>query len=263
MARPSRGRVRAMNLDEITSGLAKTELLYLKQMELAKAEANVIKVVPEKRTHAYLLLDKTIFHPKGGGQPSDRGKMASDQFTLEIKKAIFHRGVVVHWGKIVTGTPSTGHVSCELDWSYRYLVMRRHTAAHLLDHCLAKTTFARVETTDSWLDEPCYVGYRGKPPNPHDIRQVDDVANEMINEGGQVRIEFLKPGEGKAVLENAPNFERLPDLDEVRIVTIEGCEPIPCGGTHVANIKEIGKLSNLRAEQMPEGTFRLHFSVGD
>jgi Ser-tRNA(Ala) deacylase AlaX len=85
----------------------------------------------------------------------------------------------------------------------------------------------------------------------------------MINEGGQVRIEFLKPGEGKGVLKNAPNFERLPDLDEVRIVTVEGCEPIPCGGTHVANIKEIGKLSGLRAEEMPEGTFRLHFSVGD
>ena len=151
-----------MNLSEMTQGLPKTELLYLRQTQLATAQANILKVVPEKRTQAYLVLDKTIFHPKGGGQPSDRGKMTSNQFTLEIKKAIHNQGVVIHWAKIVNGTPSTGPVSCELDWGYRYLIMRRHTAAHLLDHCLAKANSTRVETTDSWLDEPCYVGYRGK-----------------------------------------------------------------------------------------------------
>ena len=84
----------------------------------------------------------------------------------------------------------------------------------------------------------------------------------MIASGAQVRIEFLRTLESKSILENAPNFERLPDLDEVRIVTIDGCEPIPCGGTHVGDIKQIGNLSVLRAEEMPEGTFRLHFTVG-
>jgi alanyl-tRNA synthetase len=250
-----------LNLNELRQGLPSTELLYLRKMQLASTEATVLKVVPEKQSNAYLVLDRTIFHPKGGGQPSDRGRIVSAQFALEVKKAIHHQGVVIHWGKIMNGTPSTGPVSCELDWGYRYLVMRRHTAAHLLDHCLAKATAIRVETTDSWLDEPCYVGYRGKAPDSSSLDLTQDLAEKMIAAGSQVKIDFLSPEQSKQVLKRAPNFERLPDLQEIRIVTIEGCDPIPCGGTHVSNAREIGRLSILRAEQMPDLAFRLHFSV--
>lgn len=189
--------------------------------------------------------------------------MTSIQFALDVKKAIYNQGVVIHWGKIVNGTPSVGPVSCELDWSYRYLVMRRHTAAHLLDHCLAKTNSFHVETTDSWLDEPSYVGYKGRAPDSSTINLVQHLADKMIAAGAQVKIEFLTPEQSKQVLKDAPNFERLPDLEQVRIVTIEGCDPIPCGGTHVSNIKEIGTLLIFKAEQLPNQTFRVQFSVGD
>jgi len=250
-----------LNLDEVTRGLTATELLYLRDMQLAKTEANVLKVVPEKKTHAYLVLDRTIFHPKGGGQPSDRGRIASAQFILEVKRAIFHRGVVVHWGRITSGTPSVGPVSCELDWDYRYMLMRRHTAAHLLDHCLAMARRSRMETTDSWLGEPCYVGYRGETPDSSIMDSAREMAEKMIKAGAHVKIDFLSPERSKQVLKDAPNFERLPDLKEVRTVTIEGCDPIPCGGTHVSDITEISKLSIVRTEALPEAMFRVHFSV--
>jgi alanyl-tRNA synthetase len=250
-----------VNLEELASGLAKTELLYLRQTQLATVEVNVVRVVPEKKTHAYLILDKTIFHPKGGGQPSDHGVIRSPEYALNLKKAIYHKGVVVHWGKIMSGTPSPGRAICELDWSYRYPVMRRHTAAHLLDHCLATVTSGRVETTDSWLDEPCYVGYVGEAPGDQALSRIQDLANTMISAGGRVQIDFLTGEQSKSLLQSAPNFERLPDLDEVRTVTIAGCEPIPCGGTHVSDISEIGRMSVVRAEQLPNQSFRLHFSV--
>jgi alanyl-tRNA synthetase len=252
-----------MNLDEMTGGVAKTNLLYLGSMTLAKADANVVKVVPEKRTQAYVILDKTIFHPKSGGQPSDHGKITCNRFAADVKKAIMSHGVVVHWCKVSQGTPSPGAVAIEIDWVFRHLVMRRHAAAHLLDHCLAEASSKRVETTDSWLDEPCYVGYRGQAPAPDIIQRTGELANQMISQGAQVRLAFLTREQARQALENAPNFERLPDLEEVRTVTIDGCNPIPCGGTHVSNIKEIGTISNLRAEQMHDGSFRLHFSVGD
>jgi alanyl-tRNA synthetase len=250
-----------MNLDELTDGLPKTELVYLREMNRTQLGATTIRVIPEKRTHAYLMLDKTIFHPKGGGQPSDRGVIRSPKFELTLKKAIFHDGIVIHWGKIVSGTISQEPVACELDWPYRYLLMRRHTAAHLLDHCLAAATSERVQTTDSWLDEPCYVGYRGKAPNPQTLKQAEELANTMISNGAVVRIDFLTPEQSKALLQTAPNFERLPNLQEIRTVTIEGCTPIPCGGTHVPDIAEIKQLKIVQAEQMPDETYRIHFSV--
>lgn len=250
-----------MNLDNLTDGLPKTELVYLHETNQKHLDAQIIKLVPEKRTHAYLVLDRTIFHPKGGGQPSDRGIIRSPEFEITLKKAIFHDGKVIHWGKIVSGTVSQEPVTCELDWSYRYLLMRRHTAAHLLDHCLATAMSKQVQTTDSWLDEPCYVGYKGKAPELSTLKEAEEIANTMIPNGAEVRIDYLTPEESKALLQTAPNFERLPNLDEIRTVTIEGCAPIPCGGTHVSDITEIKQLTVVQAEQMADGTYRIHFST--
>ena len=245
----------------MVEGQPKTELVYLRDMSRRRDEAKVLKVVPEKRTHAYFILDRTIFHPKSGGQPSDHGTMRGSGFEATIKKAIQYRGVILHWGKLNEGTPIPGPITSELDWEFRYLVMRRHTAAHLLDHCLETTTKQRVQTTDSWLDEPCYVGYAGPPPDQQALSKVQTMAGEMISRGASVKIDFLTREESK-LLQNAPNYERLPDLEEVRTVTIGGCAPIPCGGTHVSDISEIRKMSVVRAEPMPTQSFRLHFSVG-
>lgn len=254
-------QVPTLNLEEMVSGLKRTELTYLKEMNKANDNAEINKIIPENRTHTYLILDRTIFHPKGGGQPSDRGTIRSDNFEVNVKKALYCQGIVVHWAKIISGEPVVGPATCEIDWAFRHLVMRRHTAAHLLDHCLASETSRRVETTDSWLGDPCYVGYGGQVPDEETLHHVETRANGMVSHGGEVRIDFLTAEQGRVLLRRAPNFERLPDLDEVRTVTIADCEPIPCGGTHVANIGEIGRISIIRAEPMPDLGFRLHFSV--
>jgi len=249
-----------LELGEITAGQPKTNLRYLHDMNAQESHGKVIRVVPEKRTHVYLILDGTIFHPKGGGQPSDRGTIRGDQYEVTVKKAIQYKGVVVHWAKLNQGTPIEGEAACVLDWRYRFLVTRRHTAAHLLDHCLAQSMGTKVQTTDSWLDEPCYVGYAGKPPSEETLRSAESLANHMIEEGRKVRIDFLSSEEARDMLRNAPNYERLPELSEVRTVTIDGCEPIPCGGTHVGNLTDIGGISGLRAEPLLD-SYRLHFSV--
>jgi alanyl-tRNA synthetase len=253
--------VSPLNLDEMVLGQKKTELVYLREMNRQREDVEIVKVVPEKRTHVYLILDRTIFHPKGGGQPSDHGRMHSGNFEGEMKKAIYCKGVVVHWCKVMKGEATLGPAACEVDWAFRSLFMRRHTAAHLLDHCLAIETSMHVETTDSWLGDPCYVGYAGQPPDEETILRVAALANKMISLGSSVKIDYLTPEQGRELLRGAPNFERVPEVDEIRTVTIAGCDPIPCGGTHVADIAEIGKISILRAEPMPNQGFRLHFSV--
>ena len=252
---------RQLQLDEIAAGQSKTDLLYLRYMDTQESQARVTKVVLEKRTNAYLVLDRTIFHPKSGGQPSDRGIIRSDGFEVRVKKVIHHKGVVIHWVKLSRGSPFEGEVACVLDWPYRHLVMRRHTAAHLLDHCLAQFVGTRVQTTDSWLDEPCYVGYAGNVPSEEALRSTEALANRMIAHGATVSIRFLSSQEAKELLQNAPNYDRLPELSEVRTVTINGCQPIPCGGTHVSNLAEIGGVLVVKAERFSSDSYRLHFSV--
>jgi Ser-tRNA(Ala) deacylase AlaX len=138
--------------------------------------------------------------------------------------------------------------------------MRRHTAAHLLDYCLKTCTGCRVETTDSWLGDDPYVGYRGNAPPDLDIKRLEDLGNSLIQQGLKVEIKTMARSDAEQLITNAPNLSRLPKTSKLRIVTIQGQIPIPCGGTHVRDLKEVEALEVLRIETAEMG-FRLHFKV--
>jgi alanyl-tRNA synthetase len=206
-----------------------------------------------------MVLDRTIFHPRSGGQPSDVGTIEGSGFRANIKRAMLQSGTIVHFGK-VEAKVDTGPARCKIDWANRYLLMRRHTAAHLLDHCLATQTGSHVETTDSWLGDDPYVGYGGNEPSNLDLERIEKLGNDFIQQGLNVAIKTMDMAEAGSMIAGAPNLARLPKSEKVRIVTIEGQIPIPCGGTHILNLKEIGALKVQKVEPAEAG-FRLHFEV--
>jgi len=251
-----------VELSEIVSGLEKTQLLYWSDPYLKVSQARTLRVEPDEKHDVYVVLDKTIFHPKSGGQPSDKGFITGSGFKVEVKKAMLANGVVVHWGRILEGEPKSDGVEAEIDWRWRYLVMRRHTAGHLYDHCLTQVTGKRVETTDSWLGDPCYVGYRGRKPSTEELGRAERLENQAIGRGAVVKSEIVSYEELLERAAEAPNIYRLPKLESFRIVTIEGCDPIPCGGTHLRNVNEVGHFKLKDVIEAGDG-FRVYYEVED
>ena len=90
------------------------------------------------------------------------------------------------------------------------------------------------------------------------IRRV--FGNQFIQQDLNVEIETFNRADAERLIANAPNMARLPKTEKLRIVTIHGQIPIPCGGTHVRKLKEIGTLEVTRTEPAEAG-FRLHFQV--
>ncbi len=250
-----------MRLEKVVEGCPETVLLYWTDCYARAFDASLARAARDRRRDVYVVLDRTAFHPKGGGQPSDRGVLSGSGWKFGVKKAMLFKGRVIHFGRLREGEVIEGPVFGELDWGWRYLTMKRHTAGHLLDHCLAETTGKRVETTESWLGDPCYVGYKGKEPLGGQMRKAEELANKMISRGGSVSLEEISYEELLRRAPDAPNIYRLPQLKSVRAVTIEGCSPIPCGGTHVKDIAEIGRLSVKEAVQ-GEGSFNVYYDVG-
>ncbi len=250
-----------MRLEDIAKGVGPTEKLYLLDSYLRSTETKVLRVEPDEKNHFYFVSSETLFHPKSGGQPSDKGKIRSNAFEADVKKAMACGEVIIHWAKISTGKPSEGPATMEIDWNWRYLLMKRHTAGHLLDHCLTKKTGTWVETTDSWLGDDCYVGYRGTLPSSEQLRDAENLANEMIGHGARVSWEYVSQDRITELAAKAPNLLRLPKLSRYRLVSINGCEPIPCGGTHLLDVQEIGHLKVLEAKKSVQG-FNLYFEVG-
>jgi alanyl-tRNA synthetase len=240
--------------------MPRTQLLCQEDSYARAASCNILKVIPDDKKNAYVVLDKTIFHPKSGGQPSDRGKLSAAEMVFDVKRAMILTGVVVQWGKYVEGKPELGSVHSEIDWTVRYEYMRRHTAAHLYDHCLSFTLGRRVETTDSWVGEGSYIGYQGSLPTIEQLQAAETLENEMITKGAKVISQLMRREEALTITPEAPNLARLPEDLYLRVVTIEGCRGIPCGGTHIKDIREICKFHLTRFEDLGE-KFRVYSDI--
>jgi alanyl-tRNA synthetase len=252
------------DLSEMAKGLPATIPIFWQDSYRITGAARILRVAPDEKKHYYIVLDETIFCPKGGGQPSDKGTIIASGFKLEIKKIMQYRGVIVHWGKLLEGTlanDANSRVNCEIDWDWRFLMMRRHSSAHLLDYCLANAMERDVDASDSWLGDPCYVAYRGHPPSEAELKSAEKIENQMISEGRTIRTEQVSMDEVKKRFHDEPRImQGLPKLERIRLVTIDGCHPIACGGTHLRNVHEAGGVRIDRVEAHGDG-FRIHFDV--
>jgi alanyl-tRNA synthetase len=252
--------VKKLELGEIVKGVEQTKLSYLYDSYSTSFEAKVLNAVHEQGKSWYVVLDQTLFHPKSGGQPTDVGELVIQGVKANVKKAMLVNGVVVHYVKLEKELKIEKGMSVRgtIDWGLRYKYMRRHTAAHLLDHCVNLVTHRINKTLGSWLGEPTYVEYQGIFEDVL-LKQVEEKANAFISQGLEVKTEFLPKDALKEILDS-PNTERLPEIQVYRIVQIDSFEKIPCGGTHVKNTKEIGALTLKKTEKV-EGGFRIYFEV--
>ena len=167
-----------LNIITLVEGLPKTKLLYWDKQYQKTCDSEIIKIVQEKN-EVYIILDKTIFHPKSGGQPTDIGIIKDSKQEISIKKCFITKDVIIHIGKNRDQTVLQNNTSSEINWETRYLYMKRHTTAHLLDHCISKVVKKDVITNDSWLGDECYIGYIGKNITRNEVEEAFKMANDM------------------------------------------------------------------------------------
>ena len=230
--------------------------LFLVDSHLKEVRATVISVKDGK----YVTLDRTIFYAKGGGQPHDTGRIIRQGEVFDVVFVGKFSGEISHEVDRV-GLQPGDDVCCVLNWERRYKLMRSHTAAHVLAALLNKGTGALI--TGNQLEEN-YVRF------DFSLEKFDRTileeylvrANELFEEDIEVksyelpREEALKiPG----VVKMAEAFP--PDLPVLRIVEIVGLDKQADGGTHVRNLREIGKLELVKTENKGKNNRRIYFKL--
>jgi misacylated tRNA(Ala) deacylase len=214
-----------------------TELLYQTDSYIKEFKAKIIETDEEQKA---VILDRSAFYPGGGGQPNDTGWLEFSGKLVPVTKVKSISGKIYHFldGELpASGTEVLG----KLDWDRRYKLMRTHSALHVLCGVVwrdygAQVTGGNMEPLKGRMD------FEFASLQKELVKEIEDKVNFEIQQGREVRVKILPREEAFQI----PDLIRtkinlLPEhIKQVRTVEIVGLDLQADGGTHVANISEIG-----------------------
>ncbi len=242
-----------------------TGLLYLQNFDVVECIASVegVATAGDGRGRTILVLDQTCFYPRGGGQDWDKGTISSDgiQFIVEEVR-LDDKGEVQHIGKFSSGRFMVGEdVDCVVDKQRRGINTRLHSAGHVVDMAVDALGLDWTPTKGQHYPELCAIEYSGtwSPEKSEELRlAIESKANELTAQESDNRIEFMPVEDMHKYCKNVP--ANIPTNKPGRIVIYGEYYGIPCGGTHVRNLSQIGPIviSKIKEKQ---GTIRVNYGV--
>jgi alanyl-tRNA synthetase len=220
-----------------------------------------------------LVLRETLFYPEGGGQLGDLGTLTLGAHAVRISDTQVEDGIIHHVidgvlepalaallaGGAVGEEPADLGVRGAVDEARRRDNMVQHTAQHALSRALANA--ARADTVSARLGAASCTIDLGKPGlSDADLHRAEDLVNAVVMSDVPVVTSFPSAEElAKLDLRKQPNAEK--SARGVRIVSIEGFDLTPCGGTHCTRSGQIGQIRIVATEKY-KGMLRITFHAG-
>ncbi|MFX1303144.1 MAG: alanyl-tRNA editing protein [Promethearchaeota archaeon] len=228
--------------------------LYMDDSYLKNWNAKVLNVTDDK----YIVLDKTAFYPKGGGQPWDEGFIIKDDEKFKVIYVGKFSGKISHEVD-KPGLKEGDEVNCEINWERRYTFMRYHTASHLISNILYNRAGAKITGNQIELDKT-RMDFSMKDYSPEKLREFVDEANRIIKKNLPITINYMTKDEVLGRPELARLAVGLPEnIKEFRIVNIGEIDEQVDGGTHVNTLKEIGNIEVIKTINKGKNNRRMYF----
>lgn len=208
-----------------------TEALYLASDDL-ECTGRVLSCRETQEGLWAVVSDRTVFHPQGGGQPSDIG-LIND---VSVRKVIHTPDAIIH----LCEAPLEGEVSMAVDGKTRRLHSRLHSAGHIIGFVVDELGWHA--TKGNHFPGESRVVF--EPENPKAIQLTEaEVLQSEVNALISKKLE-----------------RRITEIDGLRYVTWGDLRAYPCGGTHVANTEEIGKVK-ISKIKMKKGQISVSYSL--
>lgn len=207
------------------------EALYLTRDDL-ECTARVLSCEQTQEGLWAVVCDRTVFHPQGGGQPSDIG-LIND---VSVRKVIHTPDAIIH----LCEAPLEGEVSMAVDGKTRRLHSRLHSAGHIIG--FVGDELGWHATKGNHFPGESRVVF--EPENPKAIQLTEaEVLQSEVNALISKKLE-----------------RRITEIDGLRYLTWGDLRAYPCGGTHVANTEEIGKVT-ISKIKMKKGQISVSYSL--
>ncbi len=211
-----------------------------------------------------IVVNQTPFYGESGGQLGDIGKINSgnNSFTVnDVQKKLGN--IFVHYGVMDGGSLKVGEsVELKIDSARRENIKAYHSATHLLHESLRRTLGKHVMQKGSLVapDRLRFDFSHMKPISNDEMLKIEEIANEIVNKKSDVITRIMTPEEGIEHGALALFGEKYGD--EVRVVFMgdEGNKYFStelCGGTHVKNTGDVGKLKVISQSSIAAGVRRI------
>jgi alanyl-tRNA synthetase len=208
---------------------------YLADSTRTNGEATVLDIL--RGETIVVRLDRTIFHAQGGGQKADRGRIGN----AVVIHVTHNADNVDHHVESVDDLQIGSVVVLEIDKSWRRLNAAYHTAGHLLASVIERSyPGLKAVSGHQWPNE-ARVEFIGDTP-------VDQISIDAVNQ------HLLSDLEADL----AVSIQGDPMAD--RAIKIGAYDAIPCGGTHVATLSEIGSIT-ARTIKSKGGRIRISYEA--
>jgi misacylated tRNA(Ala) deacylase len=235
-----------------------TDLLCTADSGLREFDA----IVVELRDGA-VVLDRTAFYPTGGGQPHDTGEIAWSGGSCRVVEVRKQGADVLH--KVEGEMPPIGAaVHGTVDWDRRHILMRYHTALHVLSGVIFQLHGALVTGGQMYTDR-ARLDFALEDLTQDKLAEIERVANERIAAGAPVEVKVLPREEAFQIPDLIrTNINLLPPhITEVRVVDIVGIDQQADGGLHVPNARDVGRIRITKTENKGRINKRLEIVLDD
>jgi misacylated tRNA(Ala) deacylase len=233
-----------------------TEELYSVEAYARTCEATVTAVTDDG-----VVLDRTVFYARSGGQPGDRGTLRWDGGEGRVADTLKRGGMLVHVVDDMAPEAGTAVVA-DIDWGRRHTLMRTHTALHALSAIVfrdygAKVTGGNMEPGAARMD------FELESITPEFGREVEEKLNAELSADRPVKVTFL----AREVALADPDLIRtkvnlIPEsVDPIRVIEIEGLDKQADGGTHVRSTGEVGAVRVAKTENKGKAFKRMRIEL--
>ncbi|MFM2623437.1 alanine--tRNA ligase-related protein [Vibrio owensii] len=183
-------------------------------------------------------LEETIFYAESGGQESDTGTIGGIQVIKAEKQGLSIVYTLEREPNFQAGTV----VTTQIDWARRYALMKLHFAAEVVlevvTHRFPEMTKvgAHISADKSRIDFEWHESV--KPLLP----ELQQQAQSVIDSHADIISDFSDTSEQR------------------RYWKVDGFAQVPCGGTHLKNTSEVGRIQ-LKRKNIGKGKERIEISL--
>ncbi len=211
-----------------------------------------------------IITGQTPFYATMGGQQADTGIITADGSEFQVTDVInLQGGKTGHVGKVVKGMFKIGDtVTLKVDENRRMSTAKNHSATHLLQKALRIVLGTHVEQAGSYVDADRlrFDFSHFSAMTPEEIKRVEDIVNEEIAAGIEVRTDIMSIDEAKKTGAMALFGEKYGE--KVRVVRMGDFSTELCGGTHVPNTSVISYMKIISESGVAAGVRRIEALTG-